>query len=47
MCKIFSIENILHKGKHFLLFDYVKKITPENYFLRLVLDLKNLFSDRF
>ena len=44
-CKIFSIENILHKGKHFLLFDYVVEITLENYFLCLVLVVKNLFSE--
>ena len=44
-CKIFSIENILHKVKHFLLFDYVVEITLENYFLCLVLVVKNLFSE--
>ena len=30
--KIFSVENILRKGKHFLLFDCVVEITLENYF---------------
>ena len=44
-CKIFSIENILRNGKHFLLFDCVVKIIPKNYFLHLVLDVKNLFSE--
>ena len=39
-CKIFSVENILCKRKHFLLFDYVMEITPENYFLCLLLDVK-------
>ena len=43
--KIFSVENILCKGKHFLLFDCVVEITPENYFLCLVLDVKNLFLE--
>ena len=43
-CKIFLVENILRKGKHFLLFDCVVEITPENYFLCLLLDVKNLFS---
>ena len=42
--KIFSVENILRNGKHFLLFDCVVKITSENYFSHLVLDVKNLFS---
>ena len=43
-CKIFWVENILRNGKHFLLFDCVVKITSENYFSHLVLDVKNLFS---
>ena len=43
-CKIFSVENILRNGKHFLLVDCVVKITSENYFSHLVLDVKNLFS---
>ena len=43
-CKIFLVENILRKGKNFLLFDNVVEIIPENYFLCLLLDVKNLFS---
>ena len=42
--KIFSVENILCKGKHFLLFDCVVEITPDNYFLCFFLDVKNLYS---
>ena len=38
--KIFSGENILHKGKHFLLFNYVVEIMPKNYFLCLALHVK-------
>ena len=33
------------KGKHVRLFDYVVKIMPENYFLCLVLHVKNPFSE--
>ena len=40
-----SVENILCKGKHFLLYDCVVEITLENYFLCLVLVVKNLFSE--
>ena len=38
--KIFSVENILRKGKYFLLFDCVVEITPDNYFLCFFLDVK-------
>ena len=45
--KIFSDENILRKGKHFLLFDCVVEITPENFFLCLILDVKkSIFRKR-
>ena len=47
ICKIIfecKIENILCKGKHFLLFDCVVEITPDNYFLCFFLDVKNLYS---
>ena len=43
--KYFSGENILRKGKHFLLFDCVVEITQENYFLCLVSHVKNLFLE--
>ena len=45
-CTIFSSENILRKGKHFLLFDCVVEIMPKNYFLCLVLHVKNLFLEK-
>ena len=45
--KIFSVENILRKGKHFLLFDCVVEITPDNYFLYFFLGCKkSLFSGK-
>ena len=34
------------KGKHVRLFDCIVKIMPENYFLCLVLHVKNLFSEK-
>ena len=44
ICKIFLVENILHKRKYFLLFNCFVKITPKHYFLCLVWEVKNLLS---
>ena len=43
--KMFSGKNILRKEKHFLLFDSIVEITLENYFMCLVLHVKNLFLE--
>ena len=45
-CKIFFGENILRKGKYFLSFDCIVEIIPKNYFLCLVLHVKNLFLEK-
>ena len=42
---MFSGKNILRKEKHFLLFDSIVEITLENYFMCLVLHVKNLFLE--
>ena len=41
--KIFLSENFLCKRKYFLLFDCIVEIMQENYFLCLILHVKNLF----
>ena len=41
--KILLGENFLCKGKYFLLLDCIVEIMQENYFLCLILHVKNLF----